>query len=60
MEFLLAGGVILGIAAILGVLFYFMYHTFHGDLPNFMIIVVSVFIGIAAVLGVIGVVSLLI
>lgn len=50
MNFLLVAGVILGIAAILGVLFYFMYHTFHGDLPKFMIIVVSVFIGIAAVL----------
>lgn len=65
MDFLLAdgiflvAGVILGIAAILGILFYFMYHTFHGDLPKFMVIVVAIFAGIAAVLGVIGVVLLL-
>lgn len=60
MDFLLVAGVILAVAAILGVLFYFMYHTFHGDLPNFMIVVVAIFIGIAVILGIIGLVSLLI
>lgn len=59
MDFLLVAGVILAVAAILGLLFYFMYHTFHGDLPKIMIIAVAIFIGVAAILGIIGLVSLL-
>ena len=42
------GLTILGITAILAVLFYLMYHTFHGDLPRIMKIVVAIFLIVAA------------
>ena len=43
---------LLVVTAILGVLFYFMYHTFHGKLPNIMKIVVAIFLLVATVFGI--------
>jgi hypothetical protein len=36
--------------AIMAVLFYFMYHTFHGDLPGIMKIIIGVGLIIGAVM----------
>jgi len=42
------GLTILGIAAVLSILFYFMYHTYHGDLPGIMQLIITVFLLVAA------------
>lgn len=42
------GLTILAVAAVLSILFYLMYHTFHGDLPAFMKLVVAIFLIVAA------------
>ena len=41
---------ILGITVILAVLFFVMYHTYHGDLPAMMKVVVSIGLIVGAVL----------
>ena len=50
------GLTILGITAILAGLFYLMYHTFHGDLPGIMKLVVAIFLIAAAAFIIIGVI----
>ena len=42
------GLTILGIVVVLAVLFYLMYHTFHGDLPKLMKLIITVFLIVAA------------
>ena len=42
------GLTILGIVVVLAVLFYMMYHTYHGDLPALMKLIITVFLIIAA------------
>jgi hypothetical protein len=46
--FLTIGLTILGVAIVLIGLFYLMYHTFHGDLPGLMKLIIGVFLIVAA------------
>lgn len=42
------GLTILAVVVVLAVLFYLMYHTFHGDLPALMKLILAVFLIVAA------------
>lgn len=46
--FLTIGLTIVGVVLALIVIFYIMYHTFHGDLPAIMKLVIAIFLLIAA------------
>jgi hypothetical protein len=52
--FLVMGLTIIGVGFILALLFYLMYHTFHGDLPKFMQKIVIAFFIIGIILAIIG------
>lgn len=48
--FVTVGLTVLGIGVIMSVVFYLMYHTFHGDLPEMMKLIIGLFILVAGIL----------
>ncbi len=52
---LFTGLTLLAVAVVLYFVFKAMYHTFHGDLPKFMAVVILIFIGVGLLLFVLGI-----